>query len=175
MMMGSATAARKKRQGLAVKLNLVSLMDIFTILVFFLLLNSGDSKHLEKAKFVTLPDSSASSSLHGDLVILVAEEEIFLDEVPLVSVDEVLKAPEKRIEPLASALSQYIEKRGELTGYEKANGLSVTIMGEGSVPYVLLKSVMATCSQQNFRDISLAVNRVAGHSFAAPVVASVGG
>lgn len=175
MMMGSATAARKKRQGFATKLNLVSLMDIFTILVFFLLLNSGDSQNLEKAKFITLPDSSASSSVHGDLMILVSEGEIFLDETPLVSVDEVLKAPEKRIEALASALSEYVEKRGDLSGYEKSNGLSVTIMGDETVPYVLLKSVMATCSQQNFRDISLAVNRVVGNNFATPTLAAAGG
>lgn len=175
MMMGSATAARKKRAGYATKLNLVSLMDIFTILVFFLLLNSGDSQNLEKAKFITLPDSSTTTNMHDDLVISVAEGEIYLDDKPLLAVEHILKAPEKRIEPLAEALSEYVKKRGELTGYEKANGLSVTIMGDESVPYVVLKSVMATCNQQNFREISLAVNRVVGDTFASSAVSSTGG
>jgi len=174
-MMGAATAARKKRQGYTAKLNLVSLMDIFTILVFFLLLNSGDSQQLETAKFVTLPDSSATASVHGDLMILVSEGEVFLNEEPLISVADVLSAPEKRIEPLASALSEYVKKRGELTGYEKVNGLSITIMGDENVPYRLLKSVMATCNQKNFRDISLAVNQIVADNISAPSVAQVGG
>jgi biopolymer transport protein ExbD len=175
MTMGSATAARKKRVGFSVKLNLVSLMDIFTILVFFLLLNSGDSQHLEKAKFIELPDSSTTNNVHGDLMIVVSEGDIYLGESVLVSVEEVMKAPQDAIEPLADALADYVAKRGELTRYEKAKGLSVTIMGDESVPYVLLKSVMATCNQQNFRDISLAVNRVVGNSFSAPMVSAVGG
>ena len=175
MMMGAATAARKQRVGYTTKLNLVSLMDIFTILVFFLLLNSGDSQNLEKAKYITLPDSSSTTNMHDDLVISVAEGAIYIEDTLLVEMGDIIKAPEKRIEPLAAALSEYKEKRGELTGYEKANGLSVTIMGDESVPYVVLKSVMATCNQQNFRAISLAVNQVAGNSFTAPTVSAVGG
>lgn len=170
MSMGSATAARKKKQGFDTKLNLVSLMDIFTILVFFLLLNSGDSQNLENAKFVTLPNSVASSAMHGELMITVTEDNVMVGDVAVADVADILKAPHKNIKGLADALAQYTEKKGELNGYEESNGLAVTIMGGQAVPYALLKSVMATCNLQNFRDISLAVNRVAGN----PVIVTSG-
>ena len=38
-------------------LNLVSLMDIFTILVFFLLVHSGDADVLQSSTDVELPES----------------------------------------------------------------------------------------------------------------------
>ena len=48
-----------KRHKQGVSLNLVSLMDIFTILVFFLLVNSSDVEVLPNAKDVQLPESIA--------------------------------------------------------------------------------------------------------------------
>ncbi len=159
-MMGSATERRKKKLAKVAQLNLVSLMDIFTILVFFLLLNSGDSQNLDKARYVKLPSSSATSSLRDDLIILVGEDEILVEDAVVAKTSDVLAAPNRKISTLAVVLSEYAQKEGELDSYQKIHGRSVTIMGDKEVPYVLLKSVMATCSQQNFRMISLAVNQV---------------
>ncbi len=160
----SLTQRRKKNK--AAGLNLVSLMDIFTILVFFLLMNSGDSQEIDKATFITLPDSAASGAFHDDLVILVGDSEILIDDETIVSVEEIAQKPGKPIDALTERLKVYLEKKGELNAFEKENGLSVTIMGDQAVPYTLLKSVMATCSQLNFRDISLAVNQVMGPAIA---------
>lgn len=165
-MMGSATAQRKQKLASGTKLNLVSLMDIFTILVFFLLLNSGDSQNLDKAHTVKLPGSSATPTLRDELVILVGEDNILVEDVLVANTHDVLNSPDKPISALVDQLQQYAEREGELDGYQKEHGRSVTIMGDKTVPYSLLKSVMATCSQQNFRNISLAVNQV---SYAAVV------
>ena len=149
-----------RKPAFATKLNLVALMDIFTILVFFMLLNSGDSNQLENAKFVKLPDSSAKAAPHVEASIIIGEEEIWLNDESVILIADVAKSEEKLIEPLSAALKAYTEKKEELTSYEKANGLAVTIMGDRSVSYSLLERVMATCNAENFRDISLAVNRV---------------
>ena len=153
-----------KKPVFATKLNLVALMDIFTILVFFLLLNSGDANELESAKFVRLPDSSVGTAPHVDASIVIGEKDIWLNNEIVTSVEEVLNSTEKSIAPLAEALSNYLTEKGELTNYEKENGLSVTILGDKTVSYSLLERVMATCSDENFREISLAVNRVAKSS-----------
>lgn len=147
---------KKKSAGL----NLVSLMDIFTILVFFLLMNSGDSQEIEKANFITLPDSAAKGSFQNDLTILISDEAIFIDDVQIVSVDEVVSAQGKPVELLAEKLIELKKPEEEWTPFEEKNGLAVTIMGDQSVPYEILKSIMATCSQENYRDIALAVNQV---------------
>ncbi|MBV1884012.1 MAG: biopolymer transporter ExbD [Pseudomonadales bacterium] len=173
-MMGSFVEQRNRKPKYEAKLNLVSLMDIFTILVFFLLLNSGDNQNFEKAEFVKLPDSTASSAMGGDLVLLIGDEVIMLGDDQVATVEEVLKSPEKDIAGLSEALSSYDEKRGERSVYEKTNGRAVTIMGDKSVSYTLLKSVMETCGKNDFRDISLAVNQVANiHSVSTSVSNSV--
>ena len=47
-----------------------------------------------------------------------------------------------------------------MSEFEKKNGRSVTILGDQQVPYEILRSVMASCSEENYRDIALAVNQV---------------
>ena len=46
-----------RNRGKISKMNLTSLMDVFTILVFFLLVNSGSVEVLDAPKDVTLPES----------------------------------------------------------------------------------------------------------------------
>ena len=149
-------ASNKKVAGL----NLVSLMDIFTILVFFLLMNSGDSKEIEKATFITLPDSQAKGSFQNDLLIIVGNEYISIKDEDVVKISELKSAKGKAVPAITEFLKAYSSELGELTAFEKKNGRPVTIMGDQTVPYILLKSVMASCSQENFRDIALAVNQV---------------
>lgn len=148
--------AAKKTAGL----HLVSLMDIFTILVFFLLMNSGDSQEIESAKFITLPDSSAKSSFSNELLITVGTEFISIDDVEIVSLEKVREADGKPVKEIIDILKTNTKELPELTEFEKTNGRSVTILGDQKVPYEILRSVMASCSQENYRDIALAVNQV---------------
>lgn len=55
-----------------------------------------------------------------------------------------------------------------MTEVEREKGRAVTIMGDQSIPYVLLKRIMSTCAANDYRNISLAVNQVA------PVIAGAG-
>ena len=167
-MLGTSIIINKKKPGPPVKLSLVALMDIFTILVFFLLLNSGESQTLEDAKFVKLPDSKSKASPHSELVIHLGNEELWLDNRKLVALSDLPKDDKALIEPLATALKSFSAKLGALNEHEQNNGLGVTIMADRAVPYETLKSVMATCRSANFRQISLAVNRVAAPALNSP-------
>ena len=156
---GSVLDRRESKKKVA-GLNLVSLMDIFTILVFFLLMNSGDTQEVEKATFITLPDSSAKGSFQNDLLIVVGDEFISIKDENVVSIAALEKSKGKAVPEITEFLKAYAEGLGELSTFEKKNGRPVTIMGDQSVPYEVLKGVMASCSQENFRDIALAVNQV---------------
>lgn len=144
----------------AAGLHLVSLMDIFTILVFFLLMNSGDSQEIESAKFITLPDSSATSSFSNELLITVGTEFISIDDVDVVSLEKVQQSKGKVVAEITAVLKKHSEEHSEMNEFEKKNGRSVTILGDQHVPYEILRSVMASCSDENYRDIALAVNQV---------------
>lgn len=161
-MIGSTIFYEKKKQPFA-KLSLVSLMDIFTILVFFLLLNSGESQKIENAKFVDLPDSSTGIAPHTELNIVISGDEILLGNTVVAKVGDVLASSERIIEPLAKELNASKAQLSDLSSYEKHTGLAVTISGDRSVPYSLLKRVMTTCQSSNYRNISLAVNRINTH------------
>ncbi|MFT5083864.1 MAG: biopolymer transport protein ExbD, partial [Lentisphaeria bacterium] len=59
-------------------LNLVSLMDIFTILVFFLLVNSSSSHQLPSNKDLKLPTSTAKKVAEETLIIAITKTEILV-------------------------------------------------------------------------------------------------
>lgn len=159
-MIGSTVFYTKKKEALVPKLNLVALMDIFTILVFFLLINSGEAQKIENAKFIELPDSVAGVIPHNQLFIMIDEDKIWVGDQPVADIAEVMKSPGKPIELLTQALIAHKDSMAEISDYQKHNGLPVTILGDKTVSYTLLKTVMATCQGSDFREISLAVNQV---------------
>lgn len=157
--------AQNKHQHLMkpAKLNLVSLMDIFTILVFFLLLNSGSNEILKVNNDITLPDSTAQEQPTETITVLITDEEILVDGRPVATMVDVVNG-NGLIDGLTEELQFLASKRTELTEEEKTLGRSVTILGDQEIPYEILKRVMLTCAKSNYRDLSLAVSRVASSS-----------
>ncbi|MBD3657937.1 MULTISPECIES: ExbD/TolR family protein [Marinobacter] len=144
------------------KLNLVSLMDIFTILVFFLLLNSGTNEIL-RVNDITLPDSTAQEQPRETTVVMITDEEILVDGRPVAAMVDVVNS-NGLIDGLMAELKFQASKRTELTEEEKQLGRQVTILGDQEIPYEILKRVMLTCAKANYRDLSMAVSRVSGSS-----------
>lgn len=144
------------------KLNLVSLMDIFTILVFFLLLNSGSNEIL-KVNDVALPDSTAEERPKETTVVTITEDDILVDGRAVATINEVITS-NGLIDGLMEELRFQATKRTELTEREKTLGRAVTILGDQEIPYELLKRVMLTCAKADYRDLSMAVSRVSGNS-----------
>ncbi|WP_096084795.1 ExbD/TolR family protein [Agaribacterium haliotis] len=160
-MIQNSLLLKRRKDELVAKLSLISLMDIFTILVFFLMLNSGETQNIETVKAVDLPNSSSGKSPHTDLTVYVSEEHIIFDEREIAQVAEVLETPEDPIEALQSVLKAQKELMGEdEVKLQEKIGHAITIQADKDVDYELLKVVMETCQLENFRNISLAVNRV---------------
>ena len=160
-MVKSARAKRMekhhKRNKGAGALNLVSLMDIFTILVFFLLVNSSDVETLPNAKDLQLPESIAEEKAKETVVILIGEEDIIVQGVPIVKVAVVKARAGIYIPELTQALKSQNDRVLRREAQDDIAGREVTIMGDKEIPYRLLKKVMATCTQSDYGQISLAV------------------
>lgn len=150
------------------KLNLVSLMDIFTILVFFLLLNSGDVEVLQKDKSITLPESVAEKKPDATLLVMVSETDLLVAGRPMAKVEDIVALEGNTIPALAEELQHQASRRPLLTEEERQQGRAVTIMGDQSIPYAVLKRIMSTCAANEYRNISLAVNQVGGGAEATP-------
>ena len=146
----------KRNKGM-VALNLVSLMDIFTILVFFLLVNSSDVESLPNTKDLQLPESIAEKKAKETVVILIGEVDIIVQGTPVVKVAEVMATKGNYIPALREALQSQNDRVLRRTAQAEIVGREVTIMGDKDIPYRLLKKVMATCTQADYGQISLAV------------------
>jgi len=141
-------------------LNMVSLMDIFTILVFFLLVSAANSDILPTPKNIKLPISTAKKIPKSNVVIMVGNSTILVQGKKVVDVKDVIKSSSNVIAPLLNALKEQLVTDGA----DKAKDImkkGVTIMGDKEVPYLLIKKIMITSAAASFVDISLAVNKKA--------------
>ncbi|MGB5326217.1 MAG: biopolymer transporter ExbD [Pseudomonadales bacterium] len=150
------TAQRRQPRGSATKLNLVSLMDIFTILVFFLMLNTGEVEVLQPDEKVVLPKSFAELRPDNSPVIKVNSHAIYFKEREVVSLDDPAIRKET-IAPLYHLLAAQLKNSPVNVEGKLQAERSISIMGDASVDYALLKKVLHTCAQAGFRDVALAV------------------
>ncbi|TGN41555.1 ExbD/TolR family protein [Marinobacter confluentis] len=141
-------------------LNLVSLMDIFTILVFFLMVNSSDVKVMQNTADVPLPQSTAKKQADETLIVQVIGKAILVQGRE-VARTEGIETGDTTIGGLAEELA-YRRERG---GVMPENGFEVTIMAGKETDYRLLRKIMQTCVDENYRQVRLAVE-------SAPEVAS---
>lgn len=133
-------------------LNLVALMDVFTILVFFFLVHSGDGAPEGHNQLVRLPESVASLEPRDTPTIMITRDTILLQGEPVVAVDAAMHASRGEIEALRAALQAQL-----VPGEAAAADREVTIMGDKSIPFELLNRVMQTCTGAGYGSISLSV------------------
>lgn len=150
-------ARHHERNRKGASLNLVSLMDIFTILVFFLLVNSAEVQTLEPPKAVTLPESMAMEKPRDTVVVMVTTDQVLVQGTPVVSVADVDAAEGVLIEPLRDALQAQTDRVLMRAAATDLSAREITILGDRAVPYRILKKVMATCTDADYGKLSLAV------------------
>ena len=140
-----------------VTLNLVALMDIFTILVFFLLVNSGEVQTLPNAKDISLPESVAEQRARESVVVVVTEQDLLVQGRVVASVPEVMDREEIIIPELMTALQRQTDRTLRQDTRNDIANREVTIMANKDIPYWLLKRIMATCTAAEYGRLSLAV------------------
>jgi biopolymer transport protein ExbD len=147
-------------------MNLTSLMDVFTILVFFLLVNSASTEILETPKRITLPDSVVEEKPRESVVIFVSPEEVTVQGEAVVRVSDIVAADRQNIAPIAERLSELSGKIIGINTQIVAESQEVTILADRSVPFSVVKKVMSTCTSQGYGRISLAVLQKASQTSA---------
>ncbi|WP_372965529.1 ExbD/TolR family protein [Marinobacter sp.] len=133
-------------------LNLVSLMDIFTILVFFLMVNSSDVKVMQNNADVPLPTSTAEQQAVENLTVQVIGQSIMVQGREVARLDSVTDS-DARIAGLSEELAYRRSRWSEIPEH----GLEVTIMAARDTDYRLLRKIMQTCVDEQFRQVRLAV------------------
>jgi len=149
-----------KRLNNSAKLNLVSLMDIFTILVFFLMVNQSNVEVLRADKSIQIPDSVSEQQPKEALLITIDQQNLIVQGNRVASTHELLSVETLIIEQLVNELKFYASNRF-LVEQEEDLGRPVIIMADKSIQYNLLKKVVASCAEADYRNVSFAVNKIA--------------
>ncbi|MEJ2274498.1 MAG: biopolymer transporter ExbD [Woeseiaceae bacterium] len=139
------------------KMNLTSLMDVFTILVFFLLVNSGSVEVVEAPKDVTLPESVVQSKPRETVVISISADEVLVQGKLVAFVDDILSNKEDAVTPINARLAELKESVIGINTKTVASSQEVTILADRSVPFAVVKTIMSTCTAEGYENVSLAV------------------
>ncbi len=154
-------AERKNRNQTMVDLNLVSLIDVFTILIFFLLSNVGGAELLSSPKQVKLPESASQTQPKETVVVVVSASEILVEGRKVAAVADAMGVADDLIAPLKAEL-EALGSREVIRQENQAKGRAVTVMGDKDIPYQLLRKVMFTAARAGFGEVSFAVRQKVG-------------
>lgn len=146
-----------------VSLNLTSMIDMFTILVVFLLKSySAEGQIVTISEEMMLPQSSAQQSIELNLEIVVTNSVILVDGDPIVAVDEMVLSQGNPIPELVDRLMDHMEYTRQMRGTTDGEEMKVNIMGDVATQAILLQRVMSSCAQAGYATQNLTVIKVEG-------------
>lgn len=142
-----AAGDEKNKKVMAVSLSLTSMVDMFAILVIFLLTNSSSVQEWVKLDHdIKLPKAKSNDQAKKSTTISIAKNQVFGDDTALVDVNRIAGGP-VIVQPLRKWL---------LSLKDRKEGF-VNIVGDESVPYAAVRRVIATCQEAGFNNVNLAV------------------
>ena len=155
------TGKRTKRNT-QVALKLTSMIDMFTILLVFLLKSySAEGQIMSVAPDLRLPESTAQKAPQTTSIIAITNDLILLDGKQVASVPQVMRSNTLEIPELKNALyqlRQLSEKVGEIQAEMGFTG-KISIQGDRELPYLVIKKIMFTCGKIGYNDMLLAVTK----------------
>lgn len=149
-----------------VKLNLTSMMDMFTIILVFLLKTfSTEGQLISPSNYLKLPDSKVEQPPEVGLDLVVSKQLIIVNDEKVITVDDVMANDPAVVQngiilPLREKLLFYSSRarQMEVDWGVKFSG-KVTIQGDKALPYSELVKVMRTCGASDYPNMRLLVYR----------------
>jgi biopolymer transport protein ExbD len=132
-------------------------MDVFTILVFFLLANSSSNEVLSTPKHIKLPDSVVESKPRETVVIMVSPEMVLVQGEAVVNTPLLLETKSENIPEITQKLDLLERNIISINTQSVVSSKEVTILADKTIPFNVLKKIMTTCTGSGYGRISLAV------------------
>jgi len=145
--------SRRKLSGL----NLTPLMDVFTILVFFLLFHSSGSDILKTPRQIKLPVSVVEAKPRETVVIMVSPEVVLIQGEAVISTPELLEDSTGTVHAITDRLKQLERNIIGISTKTVAKSREITLLADKTIPFKVLKRIMSTCTGSGYERISLAV------------------
>lgn len=142
---------RKGQEVTGLGLNLIPMMDVLCVLVFFLLFHSFNGDMPEQR--IALPDSVVETRPRTTLVIAVSPEVVMVQGEAVISTPELLDNSIGTVREVRERLEQ-LERNIPKT---VAENKEITLLADKTIPFKVLKKIMSTCTASGYGRISLAV------------------
>lgn len=133
------------------RLNLTSMIDMFTILVVFLLKSySAEGQLVTVSEALTLPKATSEQKVEMKLEIVINREAVVVDGDPVVQVNQQLLATGGPIPSLVTRLNDHMEYTRQMKGTITEDEQKINIQGDVAIPAILVQRVMASCSEAGY-------------------------
>ncbi len=150
---GRARHARHGKAGGHGPLTLIPMIDMLMILVVYLLVHSADTEILPNSRNISIPQSVSERKPRPSTVVTVTRDMLYVNGEAVVSVTDVAGSDAPVVESLQAALAaQAAPRLGDAAAPRE-----VTVMAEKSLPYAVLRKIVASCSAADYSKVSLAV------------------
>jgi biopolymer transport protein TolR len=146
---------RQRRHG-ANHFALIPFIDMMTILVVFLLAHTADVDIMPNTKNISIPQSISERKPGATVVVMVTKDSVYVDGQLVGALSEVIANQGPFFAPLKNALVAQ-NARSINSAQTDISKREVTIMGDKSTPYSVLKKIMMTCSEAEYGKVSFAV------------------
>jgi len=153
-----STMKNSLRHRVDAELNLIPLIDILSVMVAFLLVYTINVEVVQNAKGVEIPQSTAEALPKQSVVVMITKDQLFVQGELITSIEEIRDSRSPLIEPLRAVLGRPMlvdndaaARNAWLASHE------ITVLADKSLPYEVVKKVMATCTSAAYGRISLAV------------------
>ena len=142
-------------------LRLTSMIDMFTILLVFLLKSySAEGQIVTVSDDLRLPESTSQMPPRVSSVIAITQDWILVDGRPVEKIQEVMAKKDLVIPSLNDELLKLraiTEGIGEISAQMKGFQGNIAIQGDRDITFDLLKRVMLTCGQVGYNNLLLTV------------------
>jgi biopolymer transport protein ExbD len=141
------------RHKMVATLNLTSLMDIFTILLIFLLVNNNNAAKLPEDQDIQLPESTAQELPNDVLIIQVSATNVIIDGRKIADTQAVKVQEERTVDALVEELKFRASRALAINPEDERE---VMIQADRDVPYAVIKKLMRSCMETPYTKVAFA-------------------
>jgi biopolymer transport protein ExbD len=153
------TTNRERRERAEAELNLIPMIDIMSVMVAFLLVYSADVEVVQNSKGVVVPQSVAEELPKQSVVVMITTDQLFVQGELVASTEDIKTAQTQVIAPLRAVLERPMVTVEGSASQVDIESREITVLADKSLPYDVVRKVMATCTAASYGKISLAVLR----------------
>ena len=140
-----------------VELNLIPMIDVMSVMVAFLLIYSAEVEIVQNAKGIEIPQSTAEERPLESVVVMITKEHVFVQGEPVATIAEIQATDEPTVAQLSQVLNRPLLAREVASTTDDFSSREITVIADKSMPFDIVRRVMATCTASAYGRISLAV------------------